>query len=92
MRVAMPLAKTQPLWDAAPILNIQIKYPLLDKLRFFENAQNHSQSPPPGSCPQAGSRSLRRRVGGQLAQACSKRRGESANTNGLLEKYPNAGD
>ena len=78
MKGAMPLDKTLPFWDAAPILNIQIKYPLLDKLRFLKMRRTALKAP--------------LREGGQLAQACSKRRGESANTSGLLEQYPNAGD
>ena len=36
---------------------------VIEEAESFANAQNFSQSPPPGSCPQAGSRSLRRRVG-----------------------------
>ena len=88
MRVVMPLAKTQPLRDAALILNFQIKYPLLDKLRFFKNAQNFFQSPLLGVARKR-AHAAYGGVWGEPAQACSKRRGESANINGLLEQYPN---
>ena len=71
MKGVMSLDRTQPLWDAAPILNFQMKYPLSGKRKVSQMRRATLKAP--------------LREGGQLAQACSKRRGESANTNGLLE-------
>ena len=44
---------------------LSIEVSVIGQVESFINAQSHSQSPPPGSCLQAGARSLRRRVGGK---------------------------
>ena len=69
MKGAMSLDRTQPLWDAAPILNFQMKYPLSRKRKVSQMRRTSLKAP--------------LREGGQLAQACSKRRGENAKPNGF---------
>ena len=54
MRVAMPLAKTQPLWDAALILNFQMKYPLSRKRKVSQMRRTSLKAPLQGvACKQA---------------------------------------
>ena len=71
MEGAMPLDKTLPLWDVTAMPNFQMKHPLSGKRKVSQMRRATLKAP--------------LREGGQLAQACSKRRGESANTSGLLE-------
>ena len=84
MKGVMSLDRTQPLWDAAPILNFQMKYPLSRK-RKVSQMRRTSLKAPSRELPASGLTQPTAACGGKLAQACSKRRGESANINGLLE-------
>ena len=69
MKGAMPLDKTLPLWDITAMPNFQMKYPLSRKRKVSQMRRTSLKAP--------------LREGGQLAQACSKRRGENAKPNGF---------
>ena len=84
MKGVMSLDRTQPLWDAAPILNFQMKYPLSRKRKVSQMRRTSLKAPLQGVARQR-AHAAYGGVWGKAGAGLFQAQGESANTSGLLE-------